>query len=150
MSKPTTKINQFAKQSSASRGTASMHQPLVPANNQSKPSSSQHPNWLAAGSGVVSKNCTYDSLKFLYTNADQFLSLGISLLRSSVMCIRGSWSGFKHPFANWFIFVVGLLTYGPGIYMSNMGINCCSFCKARDFHGLRVNIDGDSCHIKID
>ena len=32
------------KQSSAGRGTASTHQPMVPANNQVRPSSSQHPN----------------------------------------------------------------------------------------------------------
>jgi len=32
------------KQSSDGRGAASTHQPMVPANNQVKPSSSQHPN----------------------------------------------------------------------------------------------------------
>jgi len=29
-----------------------------------------------------------------------------------------------------------LITYGPGIYMPNMGINCCLFCKAHIF--LRI------------
>ena len=31
-----------------------------------------------------------------------------------------------------------LITYGPGIYMPNMGINCCSFRKAHVFHSLHV------------
>ena len=32
-----------------------------------------------------------------------------------------------------------LITYRPGMYMPNMEINCCSFCKARVFRGLLVS-----------
>ena len=46
--------------------------------------------------------------------------------------------------------LLALITYGPGIYVPNMGINCCSLHKARVFHGLHEYIDGDFCRIKKD
>jgi len=46
--------------------------------------------------------------------------------------------------------LLGLITYGPGIYVPNMGINGCSFRKARVFSSLRAYIDGDFCRIKKD